>query len=111
MSKELSDTFPKKHPTTTDQSSRLQKLLQQQEKINKQIALAKAREKGQERKKDTRRKILIGATLRTEAETDTALYDKINHLLDRYLTRPDDRKLFSDIPPEHRKEKSEKATT
>jgi len=108
MTEELRSKFPKKKTTTTDSNPRLQKLLQQQEKIAKQIAIAKSREKENERKKDTRRKILIGATLMTEAETDTALYDKIKHLLDRYLRKELDRSLFPDIPAQHRGEKEEK---
>ena len=87
--------------------TRLEKLEQQRAKIAKQIALAKNRDKQTERKLDTRRKILVGSTLMTEAEHKPELYDKINKLLDRYLTREDDRKLFPDIPPQHRKEKAE----
>ncbi|MCA9052143.1 MAG: mobilization protein [Planctomycetaceae bacterium] len=101
------------HKATTTHDSkqktltRLEKLEQQRAKIAKQIALTKNREKQQERKLDTRRKILIGATLMTEAENKPELYDTITRLLDRYLTREDDRKLFPDIPPQHRKEKAE----
>ena len=107
MPEKLSKTFTHSPTTTTDSKStspRLQKLLQQQQKINKQITLAKNREKQTERKLDTRRKILVGSTLMTEAENKPELYDKINKLLDRYLTREDDRKLFPDIPAQHRKE-------
>ena len=98
--------------STTDDSkskplTRLEKLEQQRAKIAKQIALAKNRDKQTERKLDTRRKILVGSTLMTEAESKPELYDQITRLLDRYLTREDDRRLFPDIPPQHRKEKTE----
>ena len=104
--------------TTTDDSqskplTRLEKLEQQRAKIAKQIALAKNRDKQTERKLDTRRKILVGSTLMTEAETNPELDATITQLLNRYLKREDDRKLFPQIPPVHRKDKEdrkEKAT-
>jgi len=107
MTEELSKKLPKKQSTTTDSISRVEKLEQQKARVLKQLALAKNREKEKERRKDTRRKILIGAILMTEAETKPELYDQINRLLDRYLTREDDRKLFPQIPAQHRKEKAE----
>ncbi len=66
-----------------------------------------ARQKQNERKLDTRRKILIGSTLMTEAETKPELYATINRLLDRYLIRDDDRKLFPEIPAQHRQTKAD----
>ncbi|MGP0590994.1 mobilization protein [Nitrospira sp. T9] len=111
MTENLRKDFPQKATTTDDSKpkplTRLEKLEQQRAKISKQISLTKNREKQQERKLDTRRKILVGSTLMTEAEKKPELYDTITRLLDRYLTREDDRKLFPQISAQHRKDKAE----
>ncbi len=78
--------------------ARLQKLEQQKEKIQKKIALAKNRISAQDRKDDTRRKILTGAVLIEAAENDTNLKGTIDTLLNAKLTRNNDRALF-DLPP------------
>ncbi len=77
-----------------------QKIAKEQEKINqlkaqKQAALAreKAKKKEQERKDDTRRKILLGSFLIKQME-DEAQKQKILADLNEYLTEDRDRKLF-----------------
>ena len=77
-----------------------QKIAKQQEKLNqlkaqKQAALAreKAKQKVQERKNDTRRKILLGSYLLKKME-DEAEKQKILAGLNEYLTEDRDRKLF-----------------
>ena len=77
-----------------------QKIAKQQEKLNqlkaqKQAALAreKAKQKAQERKDDTRRKILLGSFLMKQME-DEAQKQKILAGLNQYLTEDRDRKLF-----------------
>ena len=77
-----------------------QKIAKQQEKINqlkaqKQAILAreKARQKAQDRKDDTRRKILLGSFLVKQME-DEAQKQKILAELNEYLTEDRDRKLF-----------------
>ena len=82
----------------THDTPRLQKLKEQQEKIRKQIRLEQNRLKDQERKDDTRRKILVGAVLIEAARKDTQLAGIIQSLLRAKLTRSDDRALF-DLPP------------
>lgn len=81
-------------------SSLDQKIAKQQEKLNqlkaqKQAALAreKAKQKAQERKDDTRRKILLGSFLMKQME-DEAQKQKILAGLNQYLTEDRDRKLF-----------------
>ncbi|MCA9470251.1 MAG: hypothetical protein KC643_33045 [Nitrospira sp.] len=117
MTEKLSKKFPEEPTPPKDSKpaplTRLEKLQHQQAKLAKQIALVKNREKQTERKLDTRRKILVGSTLMTEAETNPELDATITQLLNRYLKREDDRKLFPQIPPVHRKDKEdrkEKAT-
>ena len=77
-----------------------QKIAKQQEKLNqlkaqKQATLAreKAKQKAQERKDDTRRKILLGSFLMKQME-DEAQKQKILAGLNQYLTEDRDRKLF-----------------
>ena len=77
-----------------------QKIAKQQEKLNqlkaqKQATLAreKAKQKAQERKDDTRRKILLGSYLLKKMENE-ANKEKILADLNEYLTEDRDRKLF-----------------
>ena len=84
-----------------------QKIAKDQEKMNqlkeniirlksqKQAALAreKSKQKAQERKDETRRKILLGSFLLKEMEDDTQK-QKILAGLNQYLTEERDRKLF-----------------
>ena len=77
-----------------------QKIAKQQEKLNqlkaqKQAALAreKAKQKAQERKDDTRRKILLGSFLMKQMEDETQK-QKILAEINEYLTEDRDRKLF-----------------
>lgn len=58
-----------------------------------------ARENKKKRKEDTRRKILAGAAVLDEAETNIAYKNALYELLERFLTRPDDRALFG-LPPQ-----------
>jgi len=77
-------------------NDRLQKLKEQKEKLEARIQLIENREKHKERKKDTRRKILVGSYYLDEAEKNGAL-DEIKKIMDSYLTRESDRILF-DLP-------------
>jgi len=78
-------------------SQKLSTLKKKQEQLKAQIQALEARERLRERKRDTRRKILIGAYYLDKAKND----DKAWHLLvaemDNYLSRDVDRKLF-DLP-------------
>jgi hypothetical protein len=78
-----------------------QKIAKQQEKINqlkaqRQATLArdKAKQKIQERKDDTRRKILLGSMLLKNMENEEEK-TKILANLNEYLTEDRDRKLFN----------------
>lgn len=78
--------------------SRLTKLLQRKQEIEKQIALKKSRMKANERAQDTRRKILAGAYFLEVAYKDKA--DELKALLDGFLVRDNDRALF-ELPPKN----------
>jgi len=73
--------------------STLEKLRIQREKINSRIQAAEARLKTSDRKKETRKKILIGSYFLDNAIKE----DKLNEIkiaMDKYLKRNTDRSLF-----------------
>lgn len=77
---------------------KLEKLLQKKKQLESQIAAVKQREKAEERKKDTRRKILVGSVLMRMVEQGELEHDKLQKMLDRHLSRAQDRALFG-LPP------------
>ena len=77
---------------------KLEKLLQKKKQLEAQIAVVKQREKAEERKKDTRRKILVGSVLMRMVEQGELEHDKLQKMLDRHLSRAQDRALFG-LPP------------
>jgi hypothetical protein len=56
---------------------------------------------GQQRKDDTRRKILVGAAMLTHAAKDEMFAAQLTVLLDFYLTKPQDRALFDFLTDRH----------
>ncbi len=77
-----------------DMTSKLDKLKQQQEKINKAIRREQTALKKKQRADDTRRKILDGALIRNYADTHPEIQTLLDTLREKELTRDDDRKLF-----------------
>lgn len=73
--------------------SSLEKLKIQREKINSRIQAAEARLKTSERKKDTRKKILLGSYYLDVAIKENKL-DEVKTIMDKYLKRNSDRALF-----------------
>lgn len=74
-------------------NERLEKMKQQREQLNARIQKMEAAQKSKEKKKDTRRKILIGAYTLDQARKDGSekqLYEKVK----QYLTRETDKQLF-----------------
>jgi len=76
---------------------RLERLKKQREKINVRIQATEARLKKSDRKKDVRKKILIGAYYLDLAEKNNTM-DEIKKLMDKFLKRDFDREIF-DLPP------------
>jgi hypothetical protein len=66
--------------------------------LQKLEAQARARESGQERKLDTRRKVLLGAYLLTRIQKDPEMKVQVLAGLDKYLGRDAERALFA-LPP------------
>jgi large subunit ribosomal protein L7/L12 len=73
--------------------SALEKLKAQREKINARIQAAESRLKTTERKKETRKKILIGSYYLDQALKENNI-DPIKSAMDKYLKRNSDRALF-----------------
>ncbi len=74
-------------------SHRLQRLKEQREKLDARIHATEARIKSSERKKDTRRKILVGAYYLDIATKENKM-DEIKNIMAGYLKRDSDRELF-----------------
>lgn len=86
--------------------SKLEQLKKQQAALKARIQKVEAQTRDAEHKKDTRRKILLGAYYLDQAPSD----GKIAHfkeLLDPYLTRNSDRALFNLDPLPHPENKEE----
>ena len=75
-------------------ASRLEQLLKKQEELKAQIRKEKNKLSQQERKKDTRRKILLGALMMNMIKKGELDEQKILKRLDGFLTKDIDRQLF-----------------
>jgi hypothetical protein len=58
-----------------------------------------ATKKEADRKRDTRRKIIVGGAILARAELDPGFADKLRALLDLAVTRPVDRGVIADLLP------------
>ena len=76
-------------------SSRLEQLLKKQEELKAQIRREKNKLNQAERKKDTRRKILLGSLMMDMIKQGELDEKKIRKKLDGFLTKNIDRQLFS----------------
>lgn len=77
-------------------ASQLLKLKEQRAKLEARIQAIEARAKQDERKKDTRRKILVGSYYLEQVIQNNQM-DDLKKRLDSFLTRNSDRRLF-DLP-------------
>lgn len=80
--------------------SRVEKLREKKAQLDAKIKGIEARERQQTRKHDTRRKIIAGALAlhHMEKNPEDSFSKKLSRLLDEYVTRPHERKLFG-LPP------------
>jgi len=74
------------------------KLIARKAQIEARLRDFDAREQQRERKDDTRRKIIYGALAMEHADGHPDFAAVMERLLNRYVVRPGDRKLF-DLPP------------
>jgi len=72
----------------------LEKLKAQRDALNARIIAAEARARVSERKKDTRRKILVGAFYLDQAQGNPSQWAELQQRMDSYLSRDSDRQLF-----------------
>ena len=75
-------------------ATKLEKLLQKEAQLKAQIQQAKAAERTLEKKRDTRRKILIGAAVMARVESGLWPKADLLEMMDGFLTRPNERDLF-----------------
>ena len=92
--------------TALTKQGKLDALKKKNAQIKAQIQKLEASEKTQERKRDTRRKILVGAYFIDQAN-ETKTFAEIVKIMDGYLKRNSDRVLFDLEPIEDRKPKVE----
>ena len=77
-------------------NNQLDKLYQQRKQLDARIQKLSAAESTRERKRDTRRKILVGSFYLDYVEKNNRM-DELKQKLDGFLTRNSDRMLF-DLP-------------
>lgn len=77
--------------------SRLDALKEKQEQLKAQIQKLESLEKSRERKRDTRRKILIGSYFLDKTNEQGTL-DSLYQKMEDYLKRNSDRELFQLVP-------------
>ena len=90
-------------------NKKLEDLLKKREQINAQIQKARARQNAQERKEETRRKILLGALVKEMMDNGELDETLILKRLEGFLTREIDRKLF-DFPVKAKAEREDNKT-
>ena len=75
-------------------ATKLQRLLEKEAQLKAQIQLAKAAERTLEKKRDTRRKILIGAAVMARVNGGEWPEADLRMMMDGFLSRPNERELF-----------------
>ena len=87
-------------PRLSDED-RLKQLQQRRDQLNAQLAALEARNRQTEKKREDRRKILLGALVLADLPERPELRAWLTDRLPIFLTRPEDRKLFADfLPPD-----------
>ena len=77
---------------------KIAELTQQRRQLDAQIEKHRARVRVQERKDDTRRKIIAGALALEHASIDPAFREELHKLIRQHVTRDGDRALFNLTP-------------
>lgn len=73
---------------------KISKLQEQQAQLAARIAKERAKVSAEERKKDTRRKIIAGALALEHADKNEGFGGTLHRLLNEYVTKPAERELF-----------------
>jgi hypothetical protein len=82
-------------------SDRLAALKQKQEAIARQVNALQQKEKSESRKRDTRRKIIVGGLVLAYMEKDPAFADVVHGLIRHGVTRPHDVEAVAGLLPEN----------
>lgn len=90
VNNKLTDNDSLKSPPPNS-SARRKLLLRRKERIEKQLAAMDARTRTNDRKRDTRRKIIVGAAVLAHAKRDPAFAARLHDVLKRAVARPADR--------------------
>lgn len=77
---------------------KLQRLETEKSQLQARIDKTRAQVRVQERKQDTRRKIIAGALALEHAKTNPAFGKELDSLIAKYVTKEEDRRLF-DLKP------------
>ena len=78
-------------------SERRAALEEKKKQIEAELAALSARERAAVRKKDTRRKIIIGAAVLAHAELDSAFAIRLREVVNLAVQRPVDREVIADL--------------
>ena len=78
----------------TDMTTKLERLLEKEAQLKAQIQQAKAAERTLEKKRDTRRKILVGAAVMARVDSGRWPKEDLLEMMDGFLSRPNERELF-----------------
>ncbi len=82
-------------PGIEDRIADLERRLKQAKALKQQrVARERAAEKKRQRSEETRRKILVGAVILAKVERGEWPQERLRELMDKALTRNDDRTLF-----------------
>jgi len=82
-------------PGIDDRIADLERRLKQAKALKQQqVARERAAEKKRQRSEETRRKILVGAVILAKVERGEWPQERLRELMDKALTRADDRALF-----------------
>lgn len=85
-------------PAVKQPQKRLEKLLEERQKLDERIKKVLEKEANEKRQRETRQKILIGAVIQKQITKGTLTQDWLLEVLDAELTLERDRKLFH-LPP------------
>ena len=83
--------------TRLTDEDRLKRLQQRRDQLNAQLAALEARNRQAEKKRDDRRKILLGTLVMTDLPERPELRAWLAKRLPGFLNRPEDKKLFVDL--------------
>lgn len=76
-----------------DNTRKIDKLKKKHKQLHARIQKLESSQKSKEKKKDTRRKILVGAYYLDKAKKENSM-DALSQVMDKFLTRKSDRLLF-----------------